>query len=271
MTVYNTVLWLILVYRSCSFAPLMNLYVLKLFAVEMRGNTVSKKNHARLTRHTASWSVMVDVYNYCSAESAKVTVEPVQDKLDKLPPTHPSQHFIRGPRNNHTTVSHSLSQNSLPVYSPNITSFMYSFSADNPLSYWSVVLSGQCNVNWSISRRHWRYINLCLKEIHLKAETEKNESVIEVWIWNTCDTMLPPCSSLTLHPIASSECRTTMVATVTTAINLVSSRTTGQKVRTRTEPEIAMATTISVQCNHSNGMVHRTWRWQGETLGKCLV
>lgn len=87
MTVYNMVLWLILVYKSRSFAPLMNLYLLDFCADEMRGNPVLKGNHARLTRSTASWSVMVDVYNYCSAESAKVTVEPVQDKLDKLPHT----------------------------------------------------------------------------------------------------------------------------------------------------------------------------------------
>lgn len=46
-----------------------------------------KGNHARLTRRSASWSVIIDVYNYCSAESAEVTVEPVQDKLDKLPHT----------------------------------------------------------------------------------------------------------------------------------------------------------------------------------------
>lgn len=66
--------------------------------------------------------------------------------------------------------------------------------------------------------------------------------------------------SLTLQLIASSVCKTTMMATVDTAITLVSSRTTGQKVRTSTEPEITMATRISVQRNHSNGMIHKTWK-----------
>lgn len=77
---------------------------------------------------------------------------------------------------------------------------------------------------------------------------------------------LQPQSSLTLQPIASSVCKTTMVATVATAITLVSSRTTGQKVSTRTEPEITMATTMSVQRTHSYGMIHKTWRRQGYML-----
>lgn len=66
--------------------------------------------------------------------------------------------------------------------------------------------------------------------------------------------------SPTLQPMASSVCRTTMVATVATATTLVSSWTTGQKVSTNTEPEIKMAITISVQCNHSNGMIQNTCR-----------
>lgn len=64
----------------------------------------------------------------------------------------------------------------------------------------------------------------------------------------------------TLQPMASSVCRTTMIATVVTATTLVSSWTTGQKVSTNTEPEIRMAITISVQCNHSNGMIQKTCR-----------
>lgn len=123
----------------------------------------------------------------------------------------------------------------------------------------SVMRSGHCNVIRSVCRGSRRlYILCCLEEVHLKQERQKG-------IYHPSKSSLTGSQrlrrrrSLTLQPIASSVCKTTMVATVDTAITLVSSRTTGQKVRTSTEPEITMATRISVQRNHSNGMIHKTW------------
>lgn len=70
----------------------------------------------------------------------------------------------------------------------------------------------------------------------------------ESWAW------------LTLQPIASRAWSTTMLATVAKAVTLVSSRTTGQNVRTSTDPEITIAITMRVHCTHWNGMLHNTYK-----------
>ena len=122
-------------------------------------------------------------------------------------------------------------------------------------------LGGQCNVSWGGCWSWSRWLDCYLEEVHLreKRKNMSNQSKLNMWDWLEAKIH----SSLTLQPIASSVCKTTIVATVATAITLVSSRTTGQKVSTRTEPEISMAIRISVQRNHSNGMIHKTWWWVG--------
>lgn len=88
---------------------------------------------------------MVAVYNYCGAESAKVTVEPAQDKLDKLPHKPiPVLYQATTEQSPTATISHSLSQTAclykvLCLHAIEVASFMSSFSADTPPSYWSVV------------------------------------------------------------------------------------------------------------------------------------
>lgn len=126
------------------------------------------------------------MYNYCSAESATVTVEPAQDKLDKHP-MHPSQHFIRGPLNkSHNANNQSIiASNSLSVRSffylhviPNTASFISSLPAATPLSYWSVVLGGQCYLYWSVCRSRCWYMNCCLEEEQLKEKRKKQNNLL---------------------------------------------------------------------------------------------
>lgn len=130
-------------------------------------------------------------------------------------------------------------------------------------------------MSWGPGGARGQDVDCCLEEVHLKEKEGRKLGLTHQGIWFRVllkDTyghirpgrqgIEPPTddSSLTLQPTASSACRTRIVRTVATAASLVSSRTTGQKVRTRREPDITMATRISVQRNHSNGMIHKTWR-----------
>lgn len=64
--------------------------------------------------------------------------------------------------------------------------------------------------------------------------------------------------SLTLQPTARSMLRATMVDKTAATIFGWSSRTAGQKVITKTEPDRQRATTIENQRSHSNGRIHNT-------------
>lgn len=73
--------------------------------------------------------------------------------------------------------------------------------------------------------------------------------------------------SLTLQPTARRTLRTTIADRTATIILGWSSRTAGQKVNTKTEPDRQRATTIENQRSHSNGRIHRTlWR-----KPKCVI
>lgn len=69
----------------------------------------------------------------------------------------------------------------------------------------------------------------------------------------------------TLHPIARRIWRETIMAIIAQAAGLLSEWITGQKVRTRTEPDNPIASMIRSHCSHGIGISHRTcegrWQW----------
>lgn len=189
-----------------------------------------------------SWNSTAQLHNSCSPENATVTVKSALDnkvasqefnwRLVGMNPPHP----------------HSLSVGNFNLLTPPPKSTLF---------LWRLVFGGGRCVSWEGCGNGYQRGDGCLEEVQLRKKEKRQFGLQLVNHWHkaTLGTLSP-----TLQPMASSVCRTTMVATVATATTLVSSWTTGQKVSTNTEPEIRMAITISVQCNHSKGMIQNTCR-----------
>lgn len=191
------------------------------------------------------------LYNSCSPEIATVAVN--QAPGNKVP----SQEFTRRllawiP----PTPLHSLAGCNFNLLAPKCMPFL------RVLTVWWLTV-------WELGGLWGRVPMPRLLSGRSRAEKRKKRRQFTLQLVNYCHEATRGAPSPTLQPMASSVCRRTMVATVATATTLVSSWTTGQKVSTNTEPEIRMAITISVQCNHSNGMIQKTCRGKDSNWHLC--
>lgn len=188
-----------------------------------------------------SWNITAYVYNSCSAESATVTVKSGSVKQSSSRPRSSSG----------GCWTHHIDTN--PSQPDCMALMRWPLNISPSCGQWGLVVNvvwtgGDVGTGPNAETAVW-------KKYSWKRTRQFTVQLVACWQEATRGAPSP-----TLQPIASRVCRTTMVASVATATTLVSSRTTGQKVSTNTEPEIRMAITISVQCNHSNGIIHRTCR-----------
>lgn len=129
------------------------------------------------------------MYNYCIAESATVTIEPAEDKLDKKPHAPiPARH--QGTNKCITQWQQSIiASNSLSVkfyICDSKHSILYVLS---PLLHSSflLVLGCQCYVNWRGCRSRPWCVNWCLEKVHLKEKRKKNTIRSRLNIYNRDD------------------------------------------------------------------------------------
>lgn len=78
----------------------------------------------------------------------------------------------------------------------------------------------------------------------------------------------PALIACTLQPTARRAWSSTTVESSTAATNLVSSRTTGQRVNTRLAADRARASPPKSHCSHGTGMSHRTWGRHGQLVAR---